>query len=187
MAPGSAVTPPLMVTFAVLAVLLFWAVGAYNRLVALRNAIGDAWAQIDAPLRRRRELLPQLVGALREPLAAEHGALDAVLASSEQAFAASLAVRPRPGDAGAIESLQLAEQVLAGALARLRSLLEQQPALLEDATLAACRAEIDTLEQKLQFRRQLYNQAAHNYNDALRQFPTRLLRPLFRFALAGTL
>ena len=56
-----------------------------------------------------------------------------------------------------------------------------------DAPVAAWRAEIDTLEQKLQFRRQLYNQAAHKYNDAVRQFPTRLLMPLFRFAPAGTL
>jgi LemA protein len=178
-------TTPLVVTLAIFAVLLFWAVGAYNRLVALRNAIGDAWAQIDEPLRRRRELLPQLVTALRETLPGEHGALDAVLAASEQAHAASLAVRPRPGEPGAIDSLLLAEQVLAGALARLRALLDSQPPA--EAPVAAWRAEIDTLEQKLQFRRQLYNQAAHNYNDAVRQFPTRLLMPLFRFAPAGTL
>ena len=176
---------PLLVACGVLAVLLFWSVGAYNRLVALRNAIGVAWAQIDEPLRRRRELLQQLVGLLREPLAAEHAALDAVLAASEQAHAASLAVRPRPGEALAVESLQLAEKVLAGALARLRALLEQHPA--DEPALAECRHEIDAIEQKLVFRRQLYNQAAHHYNDAVRQFPTSLLTPLFRFAAAGTL
>ncbi|HSN32618.1 MAG TPA: LemA family protein [Ideonella sp.] len=176
---------PLLATGGVLAVLLFWAVGAYNRLVALRNAIGAAWTQIDEPLRRRRELLQQLIGLLREPLAAEHAALDAVLAASEQAHAASLAVKPRPGEALAIESLQLAEKVLAGALARLRALLEQHPS--EQPVLAECRAEIDAIEQKLVFRRQLYNQAAHHYNDAVRQFPTSLLTPLFRFAPAGTL
>jgi LemA protein len=181
------VTSPLALVLGVLAVLLFWAVGAYNRLVALRNAIGQAWAQIEEPLRRRRELLPQLVAGLREPLPGEHAALDAALAASEQAWAAALAVKPRPGEAGAIGSLQLAEQVLAAALARVRALLEQPAQPLTDEALAACRAELDGIEQKLVFRRQLYNQAAHTYNDAVRQFPTNLLTPLFRFPPAGTL
>lgn len=174
----------LVAVFAICAVLLFWAVGAYNRLVALRNAIGEAWAQLDEPLKRRHELLPQWVGGLRAPLASQHDALDAVLAANEQARAASLAVRRWHGEPGTIASLNVAEQVLAGALARLGGLLEQP---LEDAALAACRAEIDAIEGRLVFRRQLYNQAAHHYNEAVQQFPTRLLTPLFRFAPAGTL
>ena len=103
---------PLVVALAIFAVLLFWAVGAYNRLVALRNAIGEAWAQIDEPLRRRR----------RAAAAAGHRfARDAARASTARSMrcsggqragpAASLAVRPRPGEPGAIDSLLLAEQV----------------------------------------------------------------------------
>jgi len=175
----------LAVTVAALAVLLFWAVGAHNRLVALRNAIGEAWAQLDEPLERRHELLPRLVALLREPLADEPAALDAVLAASEQARAAALAVRRAPGDAGAIASFNVAEQVLAASLMRLNGLLRPLPQ--DDAERAACRTEIAAVEHRLAFRRQLYNQAAHGYNEAVQQFPTSLLMPLFRFAPAGTL
>lgn len=178
---------PLILALLLLAVLMFWAIGAYNRLMGLRDAIAEAWRQIDEPLKRRHELLPELLRALREPLHTEHRALDAVLAASEQTIAAAASVRPHPGEIGAVASLVLAEQVLAAALARLRALLDQQPALLTDERIAAHLQELSVLDQRMQFRRQLFNQAAHHYNEAVHQFPTNMLVPLFRFGASGTL
>jgi LemA protein len=178
---------PLIATLLVMAVLLAWIVGAYNRLVALRSGIGAAWAQVEEPLKQRHELLSQLVTALREPLQREHAALDGVLAASAQAHAASNAVRPRPIEARAVASLVLAEQVLASAWARLAGVLEGQAELCRSEGIAACLVEFQAIEQRLSFRRQLFNQATHTYNEAVRQFPTSLLTPFFRFQLAGRL
>ncbi len=176
-----------MLSVLVLAVLVFWAIGAYNRLMAHRNAIGDAWRQVDEPLRRRHEVLPELVSLLREPLPTEHRALDAVLAASEQVIASAAAVRRRPGDRDSVSGLALAERVLAAALERLHALLEQHPGLKGEPQVDTHVSELSVLDQRLVFRRQLFNQATHRYNEAVRQFPTSLLVPLFRFEPAGTL
>lgn len=178
---------PQIITLFVLAVLMFWAVGAYNRLVGLRNTIGGAWAQIEVQLRRREDLLPSIVAALRAPFAGDSNVLDAVLAASDQASAAASAVHPRPGEAGAVASLALAEQVLAGSVARLHALLDRYPAQAGDGQLAAGLRELAAIEQRLDFARQLFDAAAHGYNLAVHQFPTRLLAPLFRFGPAGRL
>ena len=100
------------VTLLLFVVLMFWVVGAYNRIIEMRNAIASAYAQVDAQLRRRHELLPQLVAALRPRFEGEQGTFDAVLAASEQAHVAANAARARPGAARAVASLSLAEQVL---------------------------------------------------------------------------
>lgn len=179
--------PPFIGGLVGAAILLFWSIGAHNRLVALRSAIGQAWAQIDEPLQRRHVLLPALVTLLRPQMPQEHGALDAVLAASGQTLAAAGAVQRRPGDADAAATLVIAEQTLAAALQRLQTLLEPQPDLLALPEVVDCRSELNVMEQRLIFRRQLYNQAVHRYNEAVRQFPTNLLTPLFRFAPAGLL
>jgi len=178
---------PHLISLVVLAVLTFWTVGAYNRLVAMRNAIGSAWAQIEVQARRREDLLPAIVASLRAPFPADSHVLDAVLAASDQVSAASAAVRPRPFETHAVASLALAEQVLAAALARMHTLLDRYPAQAGDAQLAAALHELQAIEQKLDFARQLFDAAALGYNQAVRQFPTRLLAPLFRFGPAGVL
>lgn len=181
------INAPLITTFFVGAVLLFWVVGAHNRLVGLRNAIAQAWGQIEEPLIRRHELLPEVVGALRDLVPAEQPALDAVIAASAQTAAAAASVRRKPTDAGAVASLALAEQVLAGATARLRGLLEHDRNLSDQAGMLEQLTELTVLDQRLSFRRQLFNQAVHHYNEAAAQFPTSLLTPLFRFELARSL
>ena len=176
------------VTLLVLAVLMFWAVGAYNRIVEMRNAIASAYVQVDAQLRRRHELLPQLVSALRPRLDADHGVFDSVLAASEQAHvAAAAAARARPGAARAVASLALAEQALARMLGRMHVLLQQQPHAEIDPALAGVIAELAAVDQQLLFARQLFNAAALSYNHAVQQFPTSMLAPLFRFRPAGQL
>ncbi|MHB1200694.1 MAG: LemA family protein [Polaromonas sp.] len=118
------------------AVLVFWAVGAYNRLVRLKNTIGNAFGQIDVQLKRRYDLIPNLVDAAKKYLRHEQSALEAVIAARNQARGASDAVRSRPSNAAAVTALAVAEQALSGSLANLFAVADynnaqgQFPALL---------------------------------------------------------
>lgn len=170
------------------AVLVFWMVGAYNRLVALRNAIGAAWAQVDEQLQRRATVLSPMVEALRPGLTEEPTALDALQGALLQVQAAAEAVRPRPVSTAAIAALVTAEQVLASALARVLALLEHHPTLRDETPdVAQALQALKDIEPRLQFARQLFNDAAAVYNDAARQVPTRLLTHLYGFGTAGRL
>jgi len=171
-----------------LAMLVFWMVGAYNRLVGLRNAIGAAWAQVDEQLQRRRQLLQPLVDILRPELAEEPTALDALSGALMQVQAAADAVRARPVSAAHLAALVTAEQVLGSALARVLALLEHHPTLRDSLPpVAEALKALQELEPRLAFARQLFNDAAQAYNEAARQFPTRLLTHLFGFGTAGRL
>lgn len=169
------------------AVIVFWMLGAYNRLVAMRNEIGQAWARVDEALRQRAAAVTALVAALRQPLADEQGALDALLAAqgaSTQAttsMAARIVAERRAGDWVA------AEGVLTAAASRVFALLEQRAGLLDDEALAGSVRAWNELKPRLAFARQLFNETAGAYNEALAQFPTRLLVRLFGFARAGRL
>ncbi len=165
------------------ALLIFWMLGAYNRLVALRNDIIGAWAQVDEPLQRRSMAILALADGLRGPLADEAGALDALRHAQAQLQAAADALRRRPALAARAQAFGTAEAGLAAALARLLALLEQRPGLREAEPLAALHESM----QRIGFARQLFNDAVHRYNEAVRQFPTRLLTRLFGFGTAGTL
>lgn len=174
--------------FALGAVLAFWMVGAYNRLVALRNAIGSAWAQVDEQLQRQRESLQALLAALRPHLADEAAALDALQGALLQVQAAAEAVRARPVAAGLTAALLTAEEVLASASARMLALLEHRPDLRDDsAEVAGPLQALKELEPRMAFARQLFNDAARTYNEAAREFPTRLLTRLYGFGTAGHL
>jgi len=153
-------------------VLVFWMLGAYNRLVALRSAIGVAWTKVDQALRERAETVAPLVTALREPLAAEHGALDALLAAQQQSLQATAALAAGTVAVGTAADWVAAEGALTAAASRVFALLDQH-------------AELRAQEPRLAFRRQSFNEAAFSYNAALQQFPTRLLVRLFGFARAG--
>jgi LemA protein len=166
------------------AVLVFWMVGAYNRLVALRNAIATAWGQIDEQLKRRHAALPPLVAALAEPLAGERHALDAVLAAQQQLQAAADAVRSGPVNPLTTASLTTAERVLASALARLQALLAQQPQL-QAGEVERLMHELADADQRLGFARQAFNAAVDDYNAAARQFPTRIVARVFGLGFAG--
>jgi LemA protein len=168
------------------ALLVFWMLGAYNRLVALRNTIIDAWAQYEEPLRRRSQALAALLDAFPATLAQEAGTLDAVRAADTQLQAAAERLRRRPASASRAAALVSAEAALAPPLARLLSLLEQG-AVPAAGEVAEPLAALHESAQRLGFARQLFNDAVRGYNDAVRQFPTRLLSALFGFGSAGTL
>jgi len=176
-----------LLLIAAAALLVFWMLGAHNRLVELRNAIIAAWAQVDEPLQRRAATLPPLVAALRFHLPEEQGALDAVLAAQTPLQQAAGALRARPALAPRAAALAGAEASLQAALSRLLALLEQRSELAAADDLAPHIAELRDATQRLAFARQLFNDAVGRYNEAARQFPTRLLSALFGFGAAGTL
>ncbi len=167
------------------AVLVFWTLGAYNRLVALRNAIGTAWQLVDEVLARRGDAVRALAAALRQPLSGEQGALDALLAAQDQVQRAAEALRARPVQDGLAAALLAAESAMASAASRVLALLEQQADLRHAADVAAPATVLRDSAARLVFARQLFNEAALAYNAAVQQFPTRLLTSLFGFGAAG--
>jgi LemA protein len=169
------------------AVIVFWMVGAYNRLVALRTRLGAAYGQVDELLQRRAGAVKALAAALRQPLAAESPALDALLAARSQVAAAADALRASPVGASQAAALASAEAVMASTTSRVLALVEQDPALAAHPDIAPPLATVREAPARLGFARQLYNEAAAAYNDAARQFPTRLLTRLYGFGTAGRL
>jgi LemA protein len=169
------------------AVLVFWMVGAYNRLVALRTAIGSAYAQVDELLQKRGAAVRALVAALRGPMAGEQGALDALLAAQAQVGSASEALRARPVMAMLAASVVAAESLMTSSSSRVLALLDQHPEVLNDGAVAPQVAVFREAGTRLGFVRQSFNDAATAYNAAARQFPTRLLARLYGFGTAGRL
>jgi LemA protein len=179
------VTQNQWLLLALLAVHLFWIVGAYNRLVSLRNAIGLAWAKVDEALKLRAQAADPLLVALREPMAAEHGALDATLAALADVKRTATAMGARPVMAANSTAWVTAESSLSAAASRLFALLDHSAALqLHDEVPAYMRSWRDA-DTRLAFARQVFNEAAEAYNAAISLFPTRLLVPMFRFGRAG--
>jgi LemA protein len=160
------------------ALLVFWTLGAYNRLQSLRNLIIDAWAQFDEPLQRRSQALAALLDRLPDD---EAGTPAALADAQAQLKAAADALRRRPASAPRAAALSAAEAALAPPLARLLLQLEQRPLAEAAEPLAA----LHDANQRMGFARQLFNDAVRGYNAAVRQFPTRLLSGLFGFGSAG--
>lgn len=171
----------------VAAVLVFWMLGAYNRLVSLRNAIGTAWQQVDAALAHRAAAVSPLVAALRVSLADEGAALDALLTGHAQVAAAADALRVRPVLAEPAAALVGAEAAMVSASTRVLALLDLHPTLRDGPEVAPHAAALREAQPRLAFARQLFNEAVQAYNDAARQFPTRILVRLYGFGTAGRL
>ncbi|MEO8155227.1 MAG: LemA family protein [Rhizobacter sp.] len=176
-----------IVSWVVIAVLVFWGVGSYNRLVRLRNVIANAFAQIDVQLKRRYDLIPNLVEVARKYAAHERETLEAVIAARNQAKAAADLARTRPAAAGAVTSLSMAEQVLGTSLGKLMAVVEAYPELKADQSLRELAEELTSTENKVGFSRQLFNDATLDYNNAAQQFPTSLMANMFGFRAAAML
>lgn len=175
------------ITLGLLVVLAFWMLGGYNRVVALRMAIVAAWAQVDGVLQARELAVTALLAAVAARLASEPVALDGVASAQAQLRAAAQATRPRPAAAEPIAALAAAETALAAPLARLVALVEHDDGLQADGSVTSQLQALRELAPRLQFARQLFNEAATAYNQAVHEFPTRWLAALFRFDSAGTL
>jgi LemA protein len=169
------------------AVLIFWVIGAHNRLVGLRNAIAAAWAKVAEALAQRGAAVEPLAAQLREPMAAEAGALQAWQAAHAASVQAAAALTARPVDAEAAQAFVAAEAALGAASARLMALLEQHAELRGHEAVAQALAIWTEGHTRLPFARQLYNEAATAYNQAAAQFPTPIVARGFRMRPAGTL
>ena len=177
-----------IVTFiATVAVLVFWTVGAYNRLVRLKNIIANAFGQIDVQFKRRYDLIHNLVEAAKKYLQHEQATLEAVITARNQARSANDAVRSRPGKADAVIALTVAEQALNGSLGRLFAVAEAYPDLKADQTIRELSEELNSTENKVGFARQAYNDAGLDYNHAQGQFPTLLIARIFGFVPSAML
>jgi LemA protein len=176
-----------IIYIAVFSLLVFWSVGAYNRLVRLKNVIGNSFGQIDVQLKRRYDLIPNLVEAAKKYLQHEQGTLESVIAARNTARAASDTVRSRPANAGAVMALAAAEQALDGSLGRLFAVAEAYPELKGDQTIRELSEELTSTENKVAFARQAYNDAVLDYNNAQGQFPALLIARLFGFTPSAML
>lgn len=172
---------------AFVAVLGFWMLGAYNRLVRLRQAIAATFAQVDAQLRQRHQLLGDLIAAAGSEVADAPEVLTALEAARQQARIAADHAAQRPADAGRLASLVLAEQVLRTAVSRLVTLARARPTLRSDADLRAAMAGLSATQHRLAAARDAFNAEVLGYNASVRQFPTNLIVGLFGFGVAGTL
>jgi LemA protein len=173
--------------WAIGAVLLFWGIGAYNRVMLLRNEIGKAFTQLDEALTRRAALGETLLGHLRERLPSEQASIDALAAAQTEALAAAQAVRAKPHAADPIAQLAITSAVHGAALTRLISLVEHHSELVSDAELYAVVDELKLVDRQRAFARQMFNQAVQTYNEAVRQFPTRVLVSFFGFSESRSL
>ena len=162
----------LWVMLAVGLVVFFWAVGAYNRLVRLKNAIANAFGQIDVQLKRRYDLIPNLVEVAKKYLEHEAATLEAVIAARNTARNAEQAVAGAPFNAAAMGALAGAETLLGGALGKLMAVVEAYPELKADQTMRELSEELASTENRIGFARQAYNDHVLEFNDAARQFPT---------------
>ena len=176
-----------MVYITLLALAVFWVVGAYNRLIRLKNGIANAFGQIDVQLKRRYDLIPNLVEAAKKYLQHEQETLEAVIAARNQARSASDRVASRPGQADAVIALAAAEQTLGGSLGRLFALAEAYPDLKADKTIRELSEELTSTENKVGFARQAYNDAVLDYNNAQGQFPALLVARMFGFVPSAML
>ena len=175
------------VVLGVVVVALIWAVTVYNRLVQLRNRIANAFGQIDVQLKRRYDLIPNLVEVARGYLAHEAATLEAVIKARGQAQGAAAAVRASPESASAMGALAAAEGVLGGSLGRLMVVAEAYPDLKADATMHSLSEELTSTENRLGFARQAYNDQALEFTDAATQFPEFIVARLMGFPPAPML
>lgn len=172
---------------ALVAVVVIWAIAVYNRLVQLRNRIANAFGQIDVQLKRRYDLVPNLVEVARGYLAHEAATLEAVIKARGQAQGAAAAVRAAPGSPQALGALAVAEQALGGSLGRLMVVAEAYPDLKADATMQSLSEELASTENRLGFARQAFNDQALEFNNEAMQFPAVIVARLLGFAPAAML
>ena len=170
-----------------LALVVAWAVAVYNRLVTLRNRIANAYGQIDVQLKRRYDLVPNLVEVARGYLAHEAATLEAVIKARGQAQGAAAAARAAPTSASAMGALAVAEQALGGSLGRLMMVAESYPELKADATMQSLSEELTSTENRLGFARQAYNDQVLDFNDQAAQFPAIVVARLLGFPTAPML
>ena len=161
---------PLLVVLGAAALLLMWGIGVYNGLVAARNRVKEAWAQVDVQLKRRFDLIPNLIETVKGYMQHERGTLEAVTAA-----------RAAVGGAGSQAQRIEAEAGLGAALGRLFAVSEAYPDLKASQNFASLQEELASTENKIGFARQFYNETVMNLNNKVQMFPGNVVAGLFHF------
>ena len=172
---------------AIFIVLCLWVVGIYNALVALRNRFKNAFAQIDVQLKRRYDLIPNLVETAKGYLKHERETLEAVIKARNQAVGAAQAASAQPGNPAAMQSLGQAEGALSGVLGRLFALAEAYPDLKANQNMMSIQEELTSTENKVAFARQAFNDSVMEYNTKRESFPDNVFAGMFGFGAAELL
>ena len=182
---------PVVITLLVLLgiglLLALWLMGIYNGLVVARNRFGNAFAQIDVQLKRRYELIPNLVESVKGYMGHERETLDAVIKARNSAMAAEQNVAANPSDPAAMRELNQAETQLGGILGRLFALSEAYPDLKANQNMLALQEELSSTENKVAFARQAFNDAAASYNIRREVFPAVMVAGMLGFTRAALL
>ncbi|MHC8309262.1 LemA family protein [Pseudomonas sp. GT1P32] len=176
----------LLVILAVLVLGILYVIGLFNSLVARRNEIANAFAQLEVQLKRRYDLIPNLVATAKGYLTHERETLEAVIAARNNALAGLKAAQAQPGDARNMAQLSLADGVLSSAMGRLNVTLEAYPELQALQTMQQLSEEISSTENKVTFARQVFNDAVLTYNNLKQSFPAVLLAARFGHAADAT-
>jgi LemA protein len=180
----SGISGVVIVAGVVLLVALGWIVSAYNSLVALRNRFKTAFSQIDVQLRRRYDLIPNLVETAKGYLNHERQTLDSVVQARNSALAASRTAAANPGDPSSMAGLAAAETQLTGVLGRLFAVAEAYPDLKGNQTMTALQHELSQTEGQIAASREVFNESVRLYNTARESFPTNLVANATGFAPA---
>ena len=175
------------VVLAIIVALAVWAIGIYNGLVTLRNRFKNAFSQIDVQLKRRYDLIPNLVESVKGYMQHERGTLEAVIKARGSALSASQQAAAKPGDPAAMQGLAQAEGALGGALGRLLAVFEQYPDLKANQNVLGLQEELSSTENKIAFSRQAYNDSVMEYNTKRESFPDNLFAGMFGFSSAELL
>ena len=174
----------LLIPLIILVLVALWAMGVYNRLITLRNRYENAFSQIDVQLKRRHDLIPNLVNIVKGYIAHEKDTLEAVIQARTAAISATSNAAANPGDQSAMNTLASAESNLNGALGRLLMVAEDYPDLKANENMLALQEELTSTENKVSFARQSYNDSVTAYNTATELFPGSLVAKNFSFSMA---
>ncbi len=176
-----------LIFLAILAAIVFWGVGIYNRLVNQRNRVKNAFAQIDVQLTRRYDLIPNLVEAVKGYMKHERETLEAVITARNAASSSLAAAKADPANAHAIKELGASEGTLTSALGRLFALSEAYPDLKANQNMMQFQEELASTENKVAFARQAFNDTVLQYNNSAQNFPNNVVAGFFSFELASFL
>jgi LemA protein len=172
---------------AIVVALVIWAIVIYNGLVTLRNRFKNAFAQIDVQLKRRYDLIPNLVEIAKGYIKHERETLEAVIKARNQAVAAASAASSNPGNPAAMQGLGAAEGALTGVLGRLFALAEAYPDLKANTNMLSLQEELSSTENKVAFARQAFNDSVMEYNTKRESFPDNIFAGMFGFGPAELL
>jgi LemA protein len=176
-----------LVLLGIVVLLLFWGIGIYNTLVSFRNRYKNGFSQIDVQLKRRYDLIPNLVETAKGYIEHERETLEAVIAARNQAVTSQQNAALNPGNPDLMNQLSGAEGQLTGALGRLFAVAENYPELKASQTMSQLMEELSSTENKISFARQAFNDSVMSYNIEREKFPNSLIANAFAFQEAQLL